>query len=288
MHASIAVLHYPHNAKELIALLEKGRGKVAPVGGGVSFSFFVPPKVSELASMRALGLDGIALDGKGLRLGALVTIAALTRSARTAKFMNGLLAQAASRVAATTNRNLITVGGNAVRLFIWSDLPVVYCAAGAVFMVRGKKGVRRISCEEFYRAQPLSRLSHSEYLEEILIPTPAPRTGAAFEKFSETENTFALASAAACVTLDRAGRCASARLVIGGLQLLPRASTAARDILLGRAPSPELAREAAGAAVREIKPVRDIRVSAGYKKELAVVMARRALEKAFAAAAGKR
>ena len=284
MQAKIAKIHYPRNTRELLTLLGKGRGRVAPVGGGVSFSFSVPPRVSELASMRALGLDAVTLDRKGLHLGALVTIAGLASSPRAARFMDGLLAGAAAKVAATTNRNLITVGGNAVRLFIWSDLPVVYCAADARFTVRGAKGARRLSAEQFYKTQPLTWLRCSEFLEEITIPAPGPRAGAAYEKFCETGNTFALVSAAACVTLDRAGKCASARLALGGLQLLPRVSEKAVEILRGESPSPARLRDAATAAVGEAKAVRDIRVTAEYKRELATVVARRALEKAFAAA----
>lgn len=284
MKARIAKIHYPRNAGELVALLGKGRGRVAPVGGGVSFSFSTPPKVSELASMRGLGLDGITLDKKGLHIGALVTIAGLASSARAAKFMGGLIARAAARVAATTNRNLITVGGNAVRLFIWSDLPVVYCATGALFALRGAKGVRRLSAAQFYKVQPQNLLKNHEYLEGITIPVPGPRAGAAYEKFCESENTFALVSAAACVALDRAGKCAAARLALGGLQLLPRVSEKAAVILCGYEPSPARLRDAAAAAVGEAKAVKDIRVTAGYKKELATVVARRVLENAFAAA----
>jgi len=288
MMTRIKLIHYPRSAKELTALLDKGKGRVAPVGGGVSFSFSSPPKIAELASLRSLGLDRIVRGKNGLRLGAMVTIAQLAASPDAARFRGGLLATAASRVAATPNRNLITVGGNAIRLFIWSDLPSVYCAMGAVFAVRGVKGMRKISCDEFYAAQPLTVLKRSEFLEEVIVPDTGPHSGGAFEKFSETANTFALVSAAACVALGSSGKCASARLVIGGLQLLPRVSKEAARILEGQVPSPELMRKAAAAAVCAVKVVRDIRVSDEYKKGLALTVARRALEDAFRTAGGKR
>jgi carbon-monoxide dehydrogenase medium subunit len=286
VQAKIRRIHYPRNAGELSALLKKGRGRVAPVGGGVSFSFSVPPKVTELASLRALGLDAVTLDRKGLGLGVLVTVAGLAVSAPARKFLGGLLAETAAKVAATPNRNLITVGGNAMRLFIWSDLPVVYAVAGAVFTVRGEHGARHIPADRFYESQPALMLRPSEFLEKISIPAPPPRTGAAFEKFGETENTFALVSAAAVVTLDRAGRCASARLALGGLRLLPRVSGKAAAVLAGLPPSPARMGVAAAEAVEEAGAVRDIRVSAEYKKRLAAVVGRRAIERAFAAARG--
>ncbi|MCX6339282.1 MAG: FAD binding domain-containing protein [Candidatus Aureabacteria bacterium] len=288
MATRIKMIHYPRSARELTALLDKGKGRIAPVGGGVSFSFSSPPKIVELASLRSLGLDRIVRGQNGLRLGAMVTIAQLAASPDAARFRNGLLATAASRVAATTNRNLITVGGNAIRLFIWSDLPSVYCAMGAVFKVRGTKGMRKISCDEFYAAQPLTVLKHTEFLEEIIIPAADHRSGGAFEKFSETSNTFAFVSAAACVTLGSSGRCASARLVIGGLRLLPRVSGEAARILEGHIASPELIQKAAAATVGAVKVVRDIRVSDEYKKELASTVARRVLENAFRLAGGKK
>jgi len=288
MAAKIKLIHYPRSARELTALLDRGKGRIVPVGGGVSFSFSSPSKIAELASLRSLGLDKILRGRNGLRLGAMVTIAQLAASPDAAQFRDGLLALAASRVAATPNRNLITIGGNAIRLFIWSDLPSVYCAMGAVFKVRGPNGMKKISCDEFYASQPLTVLKGSEFLEEIIVPAGAPCSGGAFEKFSETSNTFALVSAAACVTLGSSGRCASARLVIGGLQLLPRVSEQAARILEGRVPSPELMQKAAAAAVGAVKMVRDIRVSDEYKKGLALTVARRALEGAFRAAGGKK
>jgi carbon-monoxide dehydrogenase medium subunit len=288
MATKIKMIHYPRSARELTALLDRGKGRIVPVGGGVSFSFSSPSKIAELASLRSLGLDKIVRGRNGLRLGAMVTIYQMAASPDAAQFRDGLLALAASRVAATPNRNLITVGGNAIRLFIWSDLPSVYCAMGAVFKVRGPKGMRKISCDEFYAAQPLTVLKCSEFLEEIIVPASDPRSGGAFEKFSETSNTFALVSAAACVTLGSSGRCASARLVIGGLQLLPRVSEEAARILEGRVPSPELMQKAAAAAVGAVKVVRDIRVSDEYKKGLALTVARRAFEDAFRAAGGKK
>lgn len=286
--SKITTIHYPKNRSELFSLLEKGRGRIAPVGGGVSFSFSTPPKITELASLRSLGIDGIARDKNGLRLGAMATVAQLAASPAALRFRGGLLAAAASRVAATPNRNLITLGGNAVRLFIWSDLPAVYCAMGAMFKVRGPKGARGMPSDEFYAAQPLGILKRCEYLEEIIVPAAGPRSGGAFEKFSETSNTFALASATACVGLAASGKCASVRLVIGGLQLLPRVSEEAARVLEGRVPSPGLIREAAAAAVGALKAARDIRASDEYKRDLAGTMAERALKEAFRKAGGKK
>lgn len=284
--SKITAIRYPKNRSGLFSLLNKGRGRIAPVGGGVSFSFSVPPKITELASLRSLGIDEIVQDKNSLRLGAMATVAQLAASPAALRFRSGLLADAASRVAATPNRNLITLGGNAIRIFIWSDLPAVYCAMGALFKVRGPKGARKIPADEFYAAQPGSILGRCEFLEEIIIPDVNSRSGGAFDKFSETSNTFALASATACVTLAASGKCVSARLVIGGLQLLPVVSKEAAHILEGRVPSPELIREAAAAAVRGLKAVKDVRVGEEYKRELAGTIAGRVLQAAFRKAGG--
>ncbi|MEJ2745580.1 MAG: FAD binding domain-containing protein, partial [bacterium] len=193
----------------------------------------------------------------------------------------------ATMLGQVNNRPYTIDVGKAVRLFLWSDLPSVYCAMGALFKVRGPKGVRKIPYDEFYAAQPLGILKRCEYLEEIIVPDAGPRSGGAFDKFSETSNTFALASATACVTLTGSGKCSSARLVIGGLQLLPRVSREASRLLEGQVPSAGLIREAAAAAVGELKAVKDTRVSDEYKRELAGTIAGRALEGAFNKAGGK-
>ena len=283
---TLRMIHHPGSREELVELLDKGRGIVAPVGGGVSFAFSVPPGVKELASLRGLGLDYIRLDGGALHIGAMATLARLAASGEVRGFRDGVIAEAAAVVGSTPNRNLITAGGNAVRLFLWSGPPAVYCAAGASFRVRGASGTRTIPADEFFASQPFKVFHHSEYLEEIVVPPPPPRSGAAYERFNETSKTFPLASAVACVSCDDSGRCVSARLVIGNLSLLPAVAPAAGRILEGREPDADLVGKAAAAAAAEEKVARDVRVSDGYKRELAAVLARRALERAFSLARG--
>jgi carbon-monoxide dehydrogenase medium subunit len=211
----------------------------------------------------------------------------LAASPHVRNFRNGVVAKTASLVGSTPNRNLITVGGNAMRLFIWSDLPAVYCTLDAAFKVRGPEGERLVGWKEFYRKQPIMHLNRAEFLEEVIIPNAPSRSGASFEKFSETANTFALLTASASVSLDNKGKCVSARLGFGGLQLLPAVSPEVEKMLVGESPTRELIAAAAGTAVEKINMVKDFRVSAGYKRELAVAVGQQVLTHAFKRAQGE-
>jgi carbon-monoxide dehydrogenase medium subunit len=77
------------------------------------------------------------------------------------------------------------------------------------------------------------------------------------------------------------GRCAEARIVLGGVSDVPVRATAAELVLVGAEPSEEAWREAGRLAASEIDPVPDIHASAEHRRELADALVVRALRKAM-------
>jgi carbon-monoxide dehydrogenase medium subunit len=116
----------------------------------------------------------------------------------------------------------------------------------------------------------------------IDIPPPAARSGDAFDEVSRRHGDFALAGAAAHVTLDADGRCTTARVALLSVADRPILSTQVTEHLVGAAPTAERIRAAAEAAAsHDIDPTSDIHASSGYRRRLAAVLTRRVLERAF-------
>jgi CO/xanthine dehydrogenase FAD-binding subunit len=84
------------------------------------------------------------------------------------------------------------------------------------------------------------------------------------------------------VQLDANGRCADARIALLSVGDRPMLAGQASKALVGQLPSAESVRAAAdAAATQDIDPSSDIHASARYRRQLANVLTRRVLERAF-------
>jgi CO/xanthine dehydrogenase FAD-binding subunit len=109
------------------------------------------------------------------------------------------------------------------------------------------------------------------------------KAGFAFLEVARRHGDFALVGVAASVSLDERGRCADARVVLLSVGDRPMIAASAAKALVGETPSAEVVRAAADAAAsQDIDPTSDIHASAAYRRQLARVLTRRALETAFA------
>ena len=90
-------------------------------------------------------------------------------------------------------------------------------------------------------------------------------------------------SAAAVLTLDKNKKTISdVRIALGSVGVTPIRATGAEAVLRGQPVKAEGFAEAGEKAKEAVDPVSDFRGSAAYKKEMAAVFVRRALEKALA------
>jgi CO/xanthine dehydrogenase FAD-binding subunit len=87
---------------------------------------------------------------------------------------------------------------------------------------------------------------------------------------------------AAVVSLDSKDQCQQARLVFLSVGEGPVEAREAARVLSSQVPTPEAIRAAAETAANtDVDPGSDIHASAEYRRHLAKVLARRALEQAF-------
>jgi carbon-monoxide dehydrogenase medium subunit len=179
---------------------------------------------------------------------------------------------------------MATVGGGLAHADPNQDPPPTLIALGATVKATSANGSRMIPLDEFFSDYYETVLKPDEIITEVFVPKLAANSGGAYLKFlPRTADDYATVSAATVLTLDKNKKTISdVRIALGSVGNTPIRATAAEAILRGQPLKPDAFAEAGEKAKEAVDPVSDFRGSAGYKKEMAGVFVRRALEKALA------
>jgi carbon-monoxide dehydrogenase medium subunit len=191
-----------------------------------------------------------------------------------------LLSQAAGLVGDMQVRNRGTIGGSLSHADPASDLPSVVMALGGEIVARGPGGERTIAADDFFRDIWTSALEPTEIVTEIRIPYSADEPAQAYEKFRQRASDWAIVGAAVSVTRDN-GSVGSASVVLTNVGTTPVRASAVEQALRGQPATPESIRAAADRAADGLEPAGELKASPEYKRHLAQVLTRRALESAL-------
>ena len=277
-------LHRAHSAREALALLSEHGDNAKPLAGGQSlipamnFRLARPAVLVDLN--RATDLAGIETTGNGvIRIGAMTRQRSIERSEAVATHLP-LLAEAMPWVAHTQIRTRGTVGGSIAHADPAAELPAVFAALGARYLLQSRDGERWVNADSFATGLFATELRGGELLSSIEVPLVQPRTGYAFMEMARRHGDFALAGVACSITLDGSGQCSAARVVLFGVGDGPVLCETAPKTLAGSLPDEFVIREAATGTASEIDPPSDIHASATYRRHLSAVLTRRALTRA--------
>jgi CO/xanthine dehydrogenase FAD-binding subunit len=275
----------PVTLDEALTLLAEHGGDAKPLAGGQSL---IPAMNFRLATPAVLvDLNGVSelayiRNGGNLRLGGMTRQRAIERSPIVAS-QAPLVTEAMPSIAHPAIRNRGTIGGSLAHADPAAELPAVMVALNAEFTLKSKTGSRTIPASEFFVGLFTTAIEPGELLTEVEIPKPGKGAGFAFQEISRRHGDFALAGVAAAVALDDRGRCAEARIALLSVGDRPMLAERAAAALKGQKPSGEAIGAAADAAAHDdIDPSSDIHASAKYRRQLANVLTRRVLTRAFA------
>ena len=272
------------STEEALGLLAEHGQDAKPLAGGQSLipaMNFRLARPSVLVDLNGVAeLSGIAEQPDGvLRFGAMTRQRALERSSAVAT-RGPLIAEALPWVAHAAIRTRGTVGGSIAHGDPAAELPAVFAALDARYLVQSSGRQRWLSAGAFMTGLFVTALEPGELLVAIEIPPMAPRTGWAFLEMARRHGDFALAGVACTLTLDSAGICEGARIAAFGVGDGPVLSTKAAAVLAGAAPGPKVIGEAAAAVAADVDPSSDIHASAAYRRSLVEVLTNRALTRA--------
>jgi aerobic carbon-monoxide dehydrogenase medium subunit len=183
-----------------------------------------------------------------------------------------VLAYVASQVGDPQVRHRGTIGGSVAHGDPASDLPAAVLALDGTLVVEGPGGRREIPAGEFFLSFLETAVRPDEMLTEIRVPKVPG--GWAFEKFHRRAQDWATVGVVVVAGGD--GRVVRVSLVNMGLTPI-RAGAVEAAMAGGAAPA-----EAAERADEGTEPPNDLNATAEFRRHLATVLVRRALERALA------
>jgi carbon-monoxide dehydrogenase medium subunit len=224
-------------------------------------------------------LRGISANG-ALEIGATTRQLAVERSAEV-RAATPLLVEALRHVSFPGVRSRGTVGGSVAHADPAAEIPAVLLALGGEVVARGSSGQRTIAADDLFQGFFTTALAPDEVITHVRFPRQGAGQHTGFAEVARKAGDFALAGCAAAVTVDEAGAVSAARVVLFGVADRPLRSPGAEQALAGSALSDVAVRGEAGrAASAEVDAKDDAHASAAYRREVAGVMVRRALEAA--------
>jgi carbon-monoxide dehydrogenase medium subunit len=278
--------HRPGSLDEAIGLLSRYGDDARVLSGGMSLLPALKLRLGSFGHLvdigRIPGLEYIREEGGMLRIGAATRQRLLEDSEAVKKC--GALADAIPLIADPLVRNRGTFGGNVANGDPANDCPAIVVALGAELVARGPQGERTIPARAFYKDLFVTDLRSGEILTEIRIPLPAPRSGSAYRKLKRKTGDYAAAAVAVNVVVDGVVKQAGIALTNAGPT--PVEAVEACRFLAGKTPNEGTLAEAARLAAQAGKPSADRRGSVEYKREMARVLAGRALKAALQRAKG--
>jgi carbon-monoxide dehydrogenase medium subunit len=281
--------HCPKTLEEAVALLSRYGEGAKVMSGGQSL---LPLLKIRLASAdhvidisRIANLSYLREAGGRLEIGACTPESALEES-ELVRSRYRILYDTTRAIADPLVRNRATVGGNLAHGDPANDHPATMLALRAEVVAIGPRGERIIPAAQFFRGLFSTALLPDEILTEIRVPSPKARSGGAYVKLERKVGDYAIAGAAAQVTLGAGGAVEQVGLGLTNLGPMPIQATAAEQYLTGKSPTDEAIAEAARLAADATHPTADRRGGVDYKREMARVQAGRALKLAVQRAGG--
>jgi carbon-monoxide dehydrogenase medium subunit len=211
---------------------------------------------------RLTGLAGISADGGELGIGAMTRHADLAASGLV-RAEAPLLAHAAAQVGDPQIRHRGTIGGSLAHADPAADLPMALLALGGSVEAQGPGGTRRIAADDFFAGFFETSLAPDELLTAVRVPR-APGAAWGYQKFVRRANDWAIVGVAAT----------GGRIVLANMGPVPLRASAAEQALADGAS----AADAAELAAEGTEPGEDIHADGEFRRHLARVLTRRALE----------
>jgi carbon-monoxide dehydrogenase medium subunit len=273
--------HRPQTREELGALLVRLENAKILAGGQslmpmMNLRVLAPDHLIDVN--RIPDLAGIRETAEGIEVGAM-TRQADVLSSDIVKTRLPLLSRALEHVGHIQTRARGTIGGSCCHLDPSAEQPAMCAALDAEFVVAGRDGRRIVPAGAWFEGLLQSALGEQEFLEAIRIKPWAKGHGYGFAEYARRHGDFAIAGGAALIEADRAGKVTRAALLSFGVEASPRRLSDAEAALIGQSID-KLDAEPTVAAARALDAMEDVHVTADYRRHLAGVLIRRALNEA--------
>jgi aerobic carbon-monoxide dehydrogenase medium subunit len=190
----------------------------------------------------------------------------------------GILSYTAGLLGDPSVQHRGTIGGVLAHGDPAGDMPSVMCALEGELVIQGPDGQRTVGALDFFKDYLFTDLEPQEVITEVRVPKLGPNTGWSYKKFSRRSQDWAVVGVAAVVERDNGG-ISSARIGLTSMGSTPLRASSAEQALSGA--SADQIAEAANSADEGTSPASDDAASAEFRRHLARVWTRRAVEEAL-------
>jgi carbon-monoxide dehydrogenase medium subunit len=267
----------PESLDEAIRALQEGGEDAKLLAGGHSLLPLMKLRLaapSLLVDLRKVpGLRGVERQNGGWRIGAMTRHADLQ-----VRDDLGVVARAAKSIADQQVRNRGTIGGSLAHGDAASDLPAVVLATEGTLQVQGSGGEREIAAADLFEDFLTTSLAADEVITAITLPS-MEGFGFGYQKFNRRAEDWAMVGVCALVRAE-GGQAADVRIGLTHMGSTPLRAAAAEEALRGQPLDAEHIGAAAEQAAEGTDPPGDLNADPDYKRHLARVLTRRALEEA--------
>jgi aerobic carbon-monoxide dehydrogenase medium subunit len=270
----------PESLQDAITALVEGGEDAKLLAGGHSLIPLMKLRLaapSLLIDLRKVpGLHGVERQNGHWRIGALTAHSVLEHTPEL-----GIISQVAATIADPQVRHRGTLGGSLAHGDPASDLPAAMLITEAEVTLQGQDGQRTVSAADLFQDYLTTAVGEGEVLTEIRVPA-LDGWGYAYHKFNRRSEDWAMVAVCAVVKAS-GGTCEDIRIGLTNMASVPLRASAVEDALRGQELSPENIAAAAEHAADGTSPPSDLNASADYKRHLARVLTRRAIQDALAA-----
>jgi aerobic carbon-monoxide dehydrogenase medium subunit len=223
------------------------------------------------------GLRGAQRENGQWKIGALTRHADVQGNADL-----GPLGKAAALIADQQVRNRGTIGGSLAHGDPASDLPTVLLACEGSVTVTGSGGTREVAAADLFQDYLTTAVGDDEVLTEVRLPD-FDGWGSSYLKFTRRAEDWAMVAVCAMVKKAPDGSCVDVRVALTNMASTPIRASATESLLRGSGLEEGAITRASQVAADDTDPPGDLNASPDYKRHLARVLTRRALEEAAAA-----
>jgi len=269
----------PDTLDEALSALSQGGEDAKLIAGGHSLLPLMKLRLAAptlLVDLRKVpNLSGISRNG-GLTIGAMTTHTAIANDESL-----GLIAEVSSTIADPQVRNRGTLGGSLAHGDPASDQPAILLAYEGSVSVTGPNGERTIAAADLFQDYLTTAVGDDEVITSVNYPA-LEGYGFGYQKFNRRSEDWAMVAVSALVKKASDGSCEDVRIGLTHMANVPLRATAAETALRGGALDASAIAAAAELAAEGTSPPGDLNASPDYKRHLARVLCRRALEEAAA------
>lgn len=272
-----------------LSALAEHRGDVKILAGGQSLVPMLNFRIAEPAVLVDINpvkeLDYIRIEDGWVHIGARTRQRALEKTPDLNEKCP-LLVEAAKWIGHPQIRNRGTVGGSLVHADPTAELALLAILLDAQFVIKGNGKSRTVGPGDFFESLMVTHIEEDEILTQVRYPVSPPRSGYGFRELCFRHGDFAVVAAAVQLTVGENGQCTEARVAVSGVGSTPLRIRGAEETLVGNNGRAEVLDAAAARVPNEVQPISDLKGSEAYRREMARVFVRRALEDAWSMVKG--